>query len=270
MAKTEGFHLTGDGAQQYERFIAALVTKPHAEVMLEHVPLHEGKRVLDVACGTRIVTRVAVERFGHIASIVGIDLNSQMLEVARVNAPSMRTPLTWPEADVCDLPCPNTSFDVVLCVQGLQYVPDKGGALRDMQRVLAPGGRLAFTVWSAPHPHTAALADAVGRHVNAEAATSSLSPFTWGDPEVIRESVDDAGFRAIEMSVIESEVRTPSSADWIAGYIEYAASRSPFTREIEEVRVALQQEVSAVLQTYREGDEFVMTSLSHLVQALVA
>ena len=270
MAETVRFHLTGDGAQQYERFIVASVTRPHAEVMFEHVPLHEGDRVLDVACGTGIVTRVAVERSVDVASIVGVDLNSRMLEIARVNTPTTRIRVEWREGDVCELPFPDASFDVVLCQQGLQYVPDKGAALHHMQRVLAPDGRLAFTVWSAPHPHTAALANAVGRHVNAEAATSSLSPFTWGDPEVIRESVHDAGFRAIEMSVIESEVRTPSSADWIAGYVEYAASRSPFAREIEEVRVALQQEIGAALQTYREGDEFVMTSQSHLVQARVA
>ena len=231
MAQTEGFHLTGDGAQQYESFIAALVTKPHAEAMFEHVALYEGERVLDVACGTGIVTRVAVERSGDIASMVGADLSSQMLKLARVNTPSTRVPVEWREADVCELPFPDASFDVVLCVQGLQYVPDKGGALRHIQRVLSPRGRLAFTVWSAPHPHTAALADAVGRHINAEAERSCLSPFAWGDPEVIRESVDDAGFRAVEMSVIESEVRTPSSDEWITGYIEYTASRSPFARQ---------------------------------------
>ena len=186
MAETQRFHLEEDGAQRYEQLTAALTTKPHVEVMFERVQLYEGERVLDAACGTGVVTRVAVERFGDIASIVGVDLNSTMLEVARANSPATRISVTWREADVCELPYPAGSFDVVLCVQGLQYVPDKSGALRDIQRVLTPSGRLAFTVWSAPHPHTAVLADSVGRHLNAEAERSNLSPFAWRDPDVIR------------------------------------------------------------------------------------
>lgn len=270
MAETDRFQLTEDAAQQYERFTVPTVTQPHTEVMFEHVSLHQGERVLDAACGTGIVSRVAVERFGNIASIVGVDLNPHMLGIARVNTPATSIPVEWREGDMCALPFPDASFDVVLCQQGLQYVPDKVMALRDMQRVLVPGGRLAFTVWSAPHRHTAALADALRHHVSSEAATSCLSPFAWGDAETIRKSVEDAGFRLIEMAVIESMTCTPSSGDWIAGYIEYIASHSPFTREMQAARMALQQEVSAALQIYRDGHEFVMPSKAHLVQTRVA
>ena len=167
--------------------------------------------MLDVACGTGIVTRVAAERFDNVGKFVGLDQNTAMLEVARENEPS-NVLVEWREGDMCALPFPDDSFDVVLCQQGLQYVPDKLAALRDMKRVLVPGGRLAFTVWSAAHPHTAALADALRHHVNSEAATSSLAASAWGDTKTIRKLVDEVVFHAIEMEVIESTGRMSSVA----------------------------------------------------------
>jgi len=171
---------------------------------------------------------------------------------------------------MCALPFPDGSFDVVLCQQSLQYVPDKLAALCDIKRVLVSGGRLILTVWSTPHLHNAALANAFRHHVNSEVATRLLAPFAWGDAETIRKFVNDAAFRAIEMAVIESTTRMSSSADSVRSYIKGMASRYLSAREIEEARIALEHEVSATLQTYRVGDEFVMTSKAHLVQARVA
>ena len=94
MANTR-FQLSGNAPQVYERDIVPTMFKPTAELMFEHVSLHEGDRVLDVACGTGIVTRVAVKRFPNIASIVGMDLNPGMLEFARENTPTTGVPIEW-------------------------------------------------------------------------------------------------------------------------------------------------------------------------------
>jgi ubiquinone/menaquinone biosynthesis C-methylase UbiE len=77
---------------------------------------------------------------------------------------------------VCAMPFPNDSFEVVLCQGGIQFFPDKLAALREMRRVLAPGGRLALGVLRAVPPYHAAMADALTRHISAEAAASCLSP----------------------------------------------------------------------------------------------
>jgi ubiquinone/menaquinone biosynthesis C-methylase UbiE len=269
MAETR-YQLEGNAPQLYERETVPTLGRPLAELMLAHVALHAGDRLLDAACGTGIVTRVAVQRYGDLRHVVGVDLNAGMLDVARAHTPASRVPIEWRHGDVCALPFPDGSFEVVLCQQGLQFVPDPGAALREMSRVLVPGGRLAFTVFSEVPVYYAALADALVRHVSADAATSCLSRYTLREATTLRTLVDEAGFGVIEMQVLEVMRRMPASA---ASVVE-AMVRAPYARVVaavdEDARQAIGQEVSAALHAYRDGDEVLIPHRSHLVQAQVA
>ena len=265
MADTR-FQLEGSAPQLYERFNVPASTRPSAEQMLEHVSLHEGDRILDAACGTGIVIRLIADRFGNIGSFVGMDLNSGMLDVARENEPN-NVSVEWRQGDLCALPFPDDSFDVVLCNQGMQYAPDKSVALGEIRRVLASGGRLVFAVWSEEPPYQMALADALRRHVSAEAAVSTLSGYTLRDTDTIRTLLGGAGFQDIKMQELVMTRREPSSADSVLEFV----ARMPIARDVatvsEEARQAIGQEVSTALQPYLEGDEFVMPVKTHVVQA---
>lgn len=264
MADTERYQLKDSAPQLYEDGQVPLLFQPLAELTLGHVSLHEGDRVMDAACGTGIVTRVAVERVTNIGSIVGVDLNAGMLDIARRRMPKTSVPVEWRQADLCELPFPDGSFDVVLCQQGLQFIPDKAAAVREMGRMLASGGRFIFTVWIESPYHTA-LADSLARQVDAQAAKSCLSPYSLHDREVVRKLVSNAGFLDIDMKVLDVMIRlSPSSADSLFGIV---AARSPFAREIADVSAVLKQEVSAALRPYRDGDDLVMPWKTHLVQA---
>jgi ubiquinone/menaquinone biosynthesis C-methylase UbiE len=269
MAETR-YQLEGNAPQLYERETVQTLGRPLAELMLTHVALHAGDRVLDAACGTGIVARVAAQRGVALAHIVGIDLNAGMLDVARAHTPTTGVPVEWRQGDVCTLSFPERRFEVVLCQQGLQFVPDPGAALREIHRVLVPGGRLAFTVFSEVPAYYVALADALARHVSADAATSCLSRYTLRDATMLRHVVDAAGFSAIQMHILEIGRRMPSSA---ASVIEGMA-RSPYARDVaavdEGIRQAIGQEVSAALHAYRDGDAVVIPHRSYLVQAQVA
>jgi ubiquinone/menaquinone biosynthesis C-methylase UbiE len=269
MAETR-YQLEGNAPHLYERETVHTLGRPLAELMFAYVTLHAGDRVLDAACGTGIVTRVAVQRFGHLAHIIGVDLNPGMLDVARAHTPTTGVPVAWRQGDLAALPFPAGSFEVVVCQQGLQFVPDPGAALREMRRVLVPGGRLALTVFSEVPAYYVALADALTRHVSADAATSCLSRYTLRDATRLRQLVNDAGFDAIAMHVLEIGRRMPASA---ASVVEGMA-RAPYARDVaavdENIRHAIGQEVSAALRAYRDGDEVVIPHRSHLVQAQVA
>jgi ubiquinone/menaquinone biosynthesis C-methylase UbiE len=266
MANTQ-YQLEGNAPQLYERETVSTLGRPLAELMFAHVALQVGDRILDAACGTGIVTRVAAQRFRHLAHIVGLDLNPGMLDVARSHTPTTGVPVEWQQGDLSALPFPEGRFEAVLCQQGLQFVPDPGVALREMRRVLVPGGCLAFSVFSEVPVYYAVLADALARHVSAAAATSCLSRYTLQEATTLRTLMDAAGFRVITIRVLEVKRRMPVSVASIVG----AMARAPYAREVavaeEASRQAIGQEVSAVLQAYRDGDEAVIPHRSHLVQA---
>ncbi|MDH3602596.1 MAG: methyltransferase domain-containing protein [Candidatus Tectomicrobia bacterium] len=266
-SKTSGFQLSDHAAQLYERDSVPMTTRPLAELMFAHVSLHEGERILDVACGTGIVARLAAERIGRSGQIIGIDLNPGMLDVARANSPTTGASVEWRQGDAQALPFPDESFDLVLCQQGMQYVSDKLAALREMQRVLAPGGRLAFTVWGEVSSYNAALADALARHVSAAVAARALAPNAWSDAASIRHLVGEAEFRDIDVQELVLIVRRPSSAESVLAQI----ARSPYAEDVaavsEAARLAIGQEVSAALQAYGDGDDCVCPQKTHLVQA---
>jgi ubiquinone/menaquinone biosynthesis C-methylase UbiE len=234
MAETR-HQLEGNAPQLYERETVHTLARPLAEQIFNHVSLSAGDRVLDAAWGTGIVTRMAVQRQGDLGHVVGVDLNADMLDMARANTPATRVPIEWRQGDVCALPFAEGQFEVVMCQQGLQFVPDLGAALREMRRVLLPGGRLAVAVFSEIPAYYTVLADALARYVSADAATGCLSRYALRDATTLRTLVEDAGFGAIEMRVLEVMRRMPASA---ASVVESMA-RAPYAREVAAVEEAV-------------------------------
>ena len=172
MADTR-YQLEGNAPQLYERETVHTLGRPLAERMFDYVSLSAGDRVLDAACGTGIVTRVAIQRCGDLGHVVGVDLNAGMLDVARANTPATRVPIEWRQSDVCALPFPSGRFEVVLCQQGLQFVLDPGAALRELRRVLVPGGPKLAHKWLRVLGHTepSQIDERVGHQLHAVVPT---------------------------------------------------------------------------------------------------
>lgn len=101
--------------------------------MLDRVTCSPLDRVLDLACGTGIIARLASERLGAGCRIFGVDINPEMIAVAR----SIKPEISWHQANASDLPFETGVFDVIFCQQGLQFIPDQTAAVREMRRVLA-------------------------------------------------------------------------------------------------------------------------------------
>src|SRR4051812_16770162 len=198
-------------AEVYERQLVPVMLAPWAPKLLDLAEVGPGMQVLDVACGTGVVTRLAAERVGSGGRVVGLDVNPDMLSVAQRLAPVGGASIEWLEASALEMPLLDAAFDVVLCQHGLQQFPDRPTALREMRRVLAPGGRLGLCVWSRieASPGMAALAEALERHVGAEAAANRREPFALGGPIQLRALVVEAGFQDIDVRTMVEPARFP-------------------------------------------------------------
>src|ERR671910_3700727 len=136
---------SGTAAENYERFFVPVIARPVADGLLSAAPLRSGERVLDVACGTGIIARLAAEKVGPDGSVVGVDVAPDMLEVARSVSLPAGFEIDWRQGDAASLPVPDGSFDVVLCQMALMLFQDKAAALAEMRRVLTPAGESRST-----------------------------------------------------------------------------------------------------------------------------
>lgn len=263
------WQLTGDGPENYERHQVPGVSAPLARIFLEQLPLQPGQRILDVACGTGIVARQAASIAGAAGRVVGVDLNSGMLEVARRNTPAKGAGIEWRQGDARLLPCPVASFDVVVCQQGLQLFTDKIGALREMHRALAPGGLLGVCVWrTIEHsPCDLAIAQALARHLGAAAAERFQAPFGFGEADALRAAITEAGFRDVDVRAVIVMRRLRSPEESIPGLLA-GTPIGPLVAALDEVvRQALVAEVATALMPYRDANGLTVPQATHIALA---
>ena len=216
MTPDEQWQLEGTAAELYQRYLVPLITSLWAADLVERSAPRPGERVLDVACGTGVVARLAAERIGT-GRVVGLDLNSGMLAVARTAAQNGGPKVEWHEASVHQMPFPDGTFDVILCQLGLQFFPDRARALAEMFRVLTPGGRLALSVFTAIErtPVAHALADALDRHLAPGASSIKRSEHTLSDGRLLENLVSAAGFKDVTVTSVTQMLRFPSPRDYV-------------------------------------------------------
>lgn len=189
--------IIGTAEEIYERHSVPAILARWAPELVGLAGLRAGEHVLDVACGTGIVTRQLPDRVGGRGRVVGLDLWSGALATARVVAPG--TPIRWVEGDATKMPLAGGLFDAVICQQGLQFFSDRPVALSEMRRVLVQGGRLVLAVWRSIEqtPGFCVLQETLARRIGPELAT--LSPFGLSDGQAIRSLVMNAGFRDVRV-----------------------------------------------------------------------
>jgi ubiquinone/menaquinone biosynthesis C-methylase UbiE len=184
-----------------------------------HVPPNGS--VLELACGTGLLTQQLRAQLPASARIVATDLNDAMIEQARLRW-SESDSVVWQQADATALPFADQSFDAVVCQCGLMFFPDKVQALREMRRVLRPGGRLAFNVWGTLEENQYAhLAQAVvERFIPQNAPQFFHVPFGFSDAKLLRGWLDESGFTRIEFERLAKRARAPSAKSFADGLIQ--------------------------------------------------
>lgn len=212
MGDEQAGQVSSSAAQVYEDFFVPGLFLPWARRVADAARLAPGQRVLDVACGTGALTIEAADRVGPDGRVVGLDPNAGMLAVARKKRPT----IDWREGRAESLPSADASFDAVISQFGLMFFQDRGAAVREMWRVLRPGGRIAVAVWDAMEnaPGYADLAALVGRLFGERMAEELRAPFALGDPETLRSLFDRAGIDA-EITTMHGTASYPSLESWM-------------------------------------------------------
>ncbi|MGE0362474.1 MAG: class I SAM-dependent methyltransferase [Vicinamibacterales bacterium] len=194
----------------YERLLVGPLFRPWAEDLIGRLQPTPGEQVLDIACGTGIVARLAHERVGPSGRVVGVDVSPAMLEVARAVAPA----IAWREGSALDLPLATEErFDVVTCQQGLQFFPDRAAAAAQMRRALAPGGRLGVATWrpAGEIPMFHALQGIAERHLGPVADQRHA----FGDGEALDALLRGAGLDDVRVETVTRTLRFDDGATFV-------------------------------------------------------
>lgn len=236
----------------------ALFTTAAAARLVRFAAIEADQHVLDVGTGTGVVA-VTAARLG--ADVIGTDLTHELLAQAAENSRLAQVEVDWRFADVEALPYSDARFDVVLSQFGHMFAPRPGVALREMLRVLKPGGTIAYSAWP-PGQFFGRLFQLVARHLPPPQGVTP--PAQWGDPEIVRErfgnSVDELG---IEFEVLRSQALSPQHVRQLverAGgpvrhLVETLAEREPERLE------AFRREFDALTSEYFEANQLRQTFL---------
>lgn len=195
--------------EMYERWLVGPLFRPFAEIIILDLDLSPGESVLDIACGTGIVARVAKERVGEGGRVIGVDISADMLSVARNVAPGIE----FREGSAAALPVQDgEKFDVVVCHQGFQFFPDKAAAAAQMRRALKEGGKLAVATWHSDEesPFLHELRRVAERHLG------PIADARYNFAEAALEaSVRDSGFNNVGVKTISCRVHFDDGGQFV-------------------------------------------------------
>jgi len=270
MKRTLDWKVGNKGSEAYERYIVPAWMGEWAEALVAIGGVESGQRVLDVACGTGIVARKAARLVGSSGRVDGLDAIKEMLNAARQCAErgGMQA-IGWHQGDASRMPFDSEEYDVVLCQQGLQFFSDRPAALREMSRVLVPGGRLAISVWRSLDrcPFLAVLADAVGSYLGADAAALIHASCSLADREELRTLLNNAGLRGIHIRLEVRVARYSPFSEFLPGYLSVLPIFPAIAAMPDQDRVDMIQRIVASLHNYMDDGGFAAPMESHVVTA---
>lgn len=209
----------GSIPEYYDRCLGIAYLGPPAAELARRVPAKPGGDVLEIACGTGLVTRRLRARLDPSVRLVATDLSPAMLAYA--HAAVGEDGIEWREADACRLPFEDRRFAAVVCALGFMFVPDKALAFAEARRVLKPGGALFFSVWDRieENPTGRVGAEAIEGLAPGDADLVFRTPYELADPDLLRGLVEGAGFTDVRIDRVRLEVAAVSARTLATGQV---------------------------------------------------
>ena len=212
--------------------------------------------MLDVCCGTGIAVRLALPRVAPVGSVAGLDIDAAMIVVARsLTRSADGATVSWHCASAQAMPFEAGEFDLVFCLQGLQFLPDCTAGLAEMRRVMKPGGRLVAIVWNAiEHSKGQYAVVQLLRRRNVD-ATPMLKANALGDVGKLRAHAENAGFSDIDIRAVSATARFPSIDRFIEALaVGGVASRVAMSKVPANQRDQFYEEIASALRQYEDSE----------------
>jgi len=265
----ETWQLSGSSAMYYEEVMVPAVFSPWAKDLIRRVALNPGQKVLDIACGTGIVARLASQVTGD-GSTTGLDFNQSMIDEARSISERSGLDISWIQGDALNLEFEDNEFDTVFCQQGLQFFPDKPRAAREMHRVLRPGGKAAISVWTSleDNPYGFSMVEALDHHINSNVADGLRSPFRLSNADSLRLILEGAGFSEVEIQEVEIPMSGNSLKKFVLRHLTVLPTASEIFSSSPEAIDSVAGDVERSLQRFVQADHYAVPWRAHVAVAI--
>lgn len=232
---------SGTAAELYQSFFVPTVASPVSGELLRTADLRTGERVLDVACGTGIITRAAAEQVGQTGTVTAVDLAPDMLEVAKAT-PAAGAPIQWHQADATSLPLPDASYDVALCQMGIMFMEDRTRPLAELRRVLTPGGRVVINTPGRIQPLFEAMEQAIVEHIGPQLGAFVSAVFSMHDPSALASLLEDTGFTGVSSKEYTVRLTLPGPSEFLWNYINLTPMGPIVAEASEEAKAAMERQ----------------------------
>jgi SAM-dependent methyltransferase len=233
-------------AEFYERTLVPGVFTPWGRDLVQRVGVKPGQRALDVAAGTGAVTATLAEVVGPEGHVEALDLAPGMIaHLEKKNLPNVSTQV----GDATALPFPDESFDIAVCQQGIQFVPEWRTALAEMYRTLRPTGRLGVACWAPLEEQVTfvSMFDVAEKHGFDHLLAPMRVPVSMV-PAELAEAVSALGARDVDVARVEMPTFTPD--EWLDGMFDVPPLGPAFADVPADTKAAIKDDLRSAMSAW--------------------
>jgi ubiquinone/menaquinone biosynthesis C-methylase UbiE len=243
-------------ALYYEKFWQKQL-KPAQDRMLEIAKPVQGEKIIDIACGSGLVSFRAAEQTGKNGFVLANDISDGMIKLCRQIADEKKIAnIAFERMDAEDLKIDDNEYDTALCALGLMYVPDPLKALKEMYRVLKPGGRAVALVWGQrDHCGWADIFEIVDRRVSSEVCPLF---FNLGNKDMLERHFDAAGFSKLSSEKMNVFLEYASDDDACGAAFAGGPVALAYNKFSEDVKEAVHSEYIDSIKSYKKNDRYMV------------